>query len=449
MQITRKNNILHVLYRLFFNRSDERAYGRFAFFFDNLMNSFAGIFASGAFYTAFLRLNNISMADVGVMTYMPIISNLSCIFAPFIFRNMKKRKAVLMAARIAYYLFNLVGVALVPVLIRDAGARVALMAFFLSFANVIWGLFVGGFADWELNLLPQDGTREDFYAYRSLICSIVASLTSILAGFAATAIETTSPEVQSAWLFWLRIGGFAFILLDVLVFVRAKEYPYPPSDLQLKLKDIFAVPIKNKPFRRVMLLHTMVSMGAAITGSSWTYYLMDCGLGYSTLSFLSSITPIMALILTPIALRFFKKMGCVNNIFLYRCIEIFVYFGYIFIVPATARWLYPLIFVFSQVVTVGVGVANFNFIYLFMPEKDRLTYYSFYYSTATVTSFLGSFFGARFITRTQGRVFNLFGISLAPVQALMMIQTLAFMVIICIFASFRRSLNEEEIKIRI
>ena len=66
-----------------------------------------------------------------------------------------------------------------------------------------------------------------------------------------------------------------------------------------------------------------------------------------------------------------------------------------------------------------------------------------------MTSFLGSFLGAQFITRTQGRVFNLFGISLAPVQALMLIQTLAFMVIICIFASFRRSLNEEEIKIRI
>jgi Na+/melibiose symporter-like transporter len=438
---TKKGN---VLYRLFFNRKDERSYGRFAFFFDSLMNNFASIFASGAFYTAFLRLNDISMSDVGVMTYMPIIANISCIFAPFIFRNMKKRKAVLMAARIAYYLVNLVGVALVPILIRDAGVRVALMAFFLSFANVIWGLFVGGFADWELNFLPQDGTREDYYAYGGLICSIVSSVTSILAGFAATALEATSPQTQNTWLFWLRIGGFAFILLDVLVFLRAKEYPYPPSDVHLKLKDIFVVPIKNKPFRRVMLLHTMISMGAAITGSSWTYYLMDLGLGYSTLSFLSSITPIMALILTPIALRFFKKMGCVNNIFLYRFIDIFVCLGYVFVVPATVRWLYPIIFVFAQLVTVGVNVANFNFIYMFMPEKDRLTYYSFYYSTATVMSFVGSFFGAQFITRTQGRVFSLLGIRFAPVQMLMLIQTLIFAVIVCIFASFRRSLNEEE-----
>ncbi len=438
---TKKGN---VLYRLFFNRKDERSYGRFAFFFDSLMNNFASIFASGAFYTAFLRLNDISMSDVGVMTYMPIIANFSCIFAPFIFRNMKKRKAVLMAARIAYYLVNLVGVALVPILIRDAGMRVALMAFFLSFANVIWGLFVGGFADWELNFLPQDGTREDYYAYRSLICSIVSSATSILAGFAATALEATSPQTQNAWLFWLRIGGFAFILLDVLVFIRAKEYPYPQSELKLKLKDIFVVPMRHKPFRRVMIVHNLVAMSTAITASSWTYYLMDCGLGYSTLSFLSSVSPIMALILTPVALRFFKKMGCVNNIFLYRCFEIAVYVSYVFVVPSTVRWLYPLVFVLSQVVTVGTNVANFNFIYMFMPEENRLTYYSFYYATATVMSFVGSFFGAQFITRTEGRIFSLLGISFAPVQLLMLIQALVFTFLVCVFASLRKSLCEAE-----
>ncbi len=157
-----KNKRENVFYRLFFNRKDEKCYGRFAFFFDTLMMSFSNIFASGAFYTAFLRLNDISMADVGIMTYMPIIANLSCLFTPFVFRNMKRRKSVLMTARISYFLFNLVGVALVPFVVENRDARVFLMAFFLSFANVIWGLFVGGFADWQLNFLPMDGSARIF-----------------------------------------------------------------------------------------------------------------------------------------------------------------------------------------------------------------------------------------------------------------------------------------------
>ena len=438
---TKKRN---VLYRLFFNRKDERSYGRFAFFFDNLMNNFASIFASGAFYTAFLRLNDISMSDVGVMTYMPIIANVSCIFAPFIFRNMKKRKAVLMAARIAYYLVNLVGVALVPIVVKNTDVRVALMAFFLSFANVIWGLFVGGFADWELNFLPQDGTREDYYAYRGLICSIVSSATSILAGFAATALEATSPQTQNAWLFWLRIGGFAFILLDVLVFLRAKEYPYPMSDVKLKIKDIFVIPMRYKPFRNAILVRGMIGFCLAMSSSSWTYYLMNCGLGYSTLSFLSSITPIMALVLTPLAIRIFRKTGCVNNLFLYRTVEIFLILGYAFIVPSTVRWLYPIIFVLYQVVTVGTGIADVNFTYLFMPEKDRLTYYAFYYSYSTILSFLGSFVGARYITLTDGKTFEIFGTAVANVQLLQVLQAACLAVSMLVYVFMRRKLVSAE-----
>ena len=437
----RKGN---VFYRLFFNRADERAYGRFAFFFDTLMMNFSSILSSGAFYTAFLRLNDISMADVGIMTYMPIIANLSCIFAPFVFRNMKKRKGVLMSARMAYFLFNLVGVALVPSLVTNKDLRVYLMAFFLSFANVIWGLFVGGFTDWELQFLPQDGTREEFYAYKGLICSIVASASSILAGLAATAIEATPPATQLSWLFWLRIGGFAFILLDVLVFLRAKEAPYPKADVNLKLKNVITLPLKNKPFRNAIFIRSAVTFAAAFTGSSWTYYLMDCGLGYSALSFLSSISPIMALVLTPLAVRLFRKMGCVNNLFFYRFIEIFIYLGYAFIVPANVRWLYPLIFVFYQVVAVGQGIADINFAYLFMPEEDRLTYHSFYYMVATVLGFLGSLFGAQYIIYTEGKTFALLGMELASVQLLMFLQSVAFVLIVSVFAILRPRLVEQE-----
>lgn len=434
----------NVLFRLFFNRADERAYGRFAFFFDTLMTNWAGLFSSGAFYTAFLRLNDISMADVGIMTYMPIIANLSCIFAPFVFKSMKKRKTVLMCARITYFLFNLVGVALVPFLIKSSEARVFLMAFLLSLANVIWGLFVGGFADWELNFLPQDGTREEFYAYRSLICGIVSAGMQVLAGAVSTAIEATPPQTQNLFLFWLRIGGFLFILLDVLVFLRAKEYPYPQSDVQLRLKDVFTVPLKSKPFRSMLAVRALVLFSMGLTNSSWTYYLMDCGLGYSTLSFLSSINPILALVLTPLALRLFRRMGCVKNLYLYRVIETFIYLGFVFIVPKNVAWLYPVIFIIQQVVTVGVSIADINFSYLFMPEKDRLTYYSLYYSSATVASFLGAFVGAQYIIFTEGKSLSFLGIPFANVQLLMLLQAAGALLTVVVFSALLKCLHRAE-----
>ena len=430
-----------VLRRLFFNRADERAYGRFAFFFDGLMQNFSNIFSGGVFYTAFLRLNNISMAEMGIMTYLPIIANLSCVFSPFLFAKFKKRKSVLMAARLAYYFFNLVGVALVPVLFSDAGVKLGLMTFFLCFGNAIWGLFCGGFDDWELKFLPQDGTREEYYAYRNLIFTLSGVATQILAGFVATAIEALPEASQMSMLFWLRVGSFLFIPIDILVFMRAKEYPYPKSELRLKLRDLVTVPIKNRAFRNVALIHAMTLFAGALTLSSWTYYLLDCGLAYSTQSFLAAIPPILTLLLTRPVVLLFRRQGCAKNLLFYRTVEACVYFGYAMISPANIRWLYPILYVVFQIIMVGISTADVNFIFLFMPEKDRLTYHAFNFVTGVVAEFIGAFLGAQFITRTAGKTFHILGQEVANVRLLMLLQAIFFFVVVAFFYSKRNILR--------
>ena len=161
---------------------------------------------------------------------------------------------------------------------------------------------------------------------------------------------------------------------------------------------------------------------AALTLSSWTYYLMDVGISYSTLSFLGAIPPLLSLVLTPLAVRLFRRMGCTKNLFFYRAFECGVYFLYACICPANVAWLYPLAYVILQIVSVGINIADTNFVYLFMPEEDRLTYYSFYYMISSLASFLGSFLGAQYIILLAGRGFSLLGIPLTSVQMLMLIQ---------------------------
>ena len=433
-----------VLRRLFFNREDARAYGRFAFFFEGIMENVAMLLSSGVFYTAFLRLNDISMADVAIMSYVPILANLSCVFAPFIFRNMKKRKSVLLSARLLYYLFNIVSVAVIPVLITDASARVALMSVFLSVANVIWGLVAGGFTDWQLNYLPMDGTREEFFAYRGLFLSLFSAGTQILAGGLAAAVETLPEPSQISALFWLRIAGFGFILLDIFVMMRAKEFPYPKSEVRLKLRDVVALPMKLPEFRVVMLLYALNALAANLSASSWSYYLQECGMAYSTLSLLGSMAPITTLLLTPLAIKIFRRIGCVQSHFYYQLILLLIQFGFVFVAPSTVLWLYPALYLLSLLVNVGGNVASANFVYLFMPEEDRLTYYTFYYGLVTVTGFIGAFIGARVVIATEGKTLSMFGLPLASAQLLMLLHAGVWALLVGILAFKRRALDAKE-----
>ena len=137
-------------------------------------------------------------------------------------------------------------------------------------------------------------------------------------------------------------------------------------------------------------------------------------------------------------------MGCVNSSFLFRLIEATLFFGYIFIAPATAYWLYPLLHVLIQIASVGLGIADMNFIYLFMPKKDRVTFYSFYYVTNTIFSFLGAFVGAQYIIYTDGKIFQLLGIPLANVQLLRLLYAICFMALTILFAFLRRGFVKQE-----
>ena len=438
---TKKRN---VFYRLFFNRSDARAYGRFAFFFDGLMENIATVLSGGAFYTAFLRLNHISLADVAVMAYIPILANLACLFAPFVFRNMKKRKSVLLAARVAYYLFNIVGVAFVPILVSDATTRIVLMSVFLSVANVIWGLVAGGFSDWQLNYLPRDGTREEYFAYRSLILSLFSAVVQVLAGLLAAMIETLPETSQISALFWLRIAGFGFILLDMLIFMRAKEFPYPKSEVRLKLRDVMVLPMKNPELRVVMIICALSSLAANLSSAGWAYYLQECGLGYSTLNFLYATPSVFTLVLTPLGLRIFRKLGCVRSHFSYQSILFLIYFGFVFVTPSTVHWLYPMLYLLSQIIGVGSNIAAMNFVYLFMPAEDRLTYYTFYYALVTVTGFVGAFIGAQVVIASEGRALSIFGIPMASAQLLMLLHASTLAVLVLFFALRRKRLDAKE-----
>jgi hypothetical protein len=112
--------------------------------------------------------------------------------------------------------------------------------------------------------------------------------------------------------------------------------------------------------------------------------------------------------------------------------------------PSTATWLYPICLVALQIISVGGSIGDLNFVYLFMPTEDRLTYYTFYYSVSSLMSFLGSFIGAQYITRTDGKSFTVLGLSVSNVQLLMLLQTVGFLVFLVAFALLRKGFDEKE-----
>ena len=63
-----------------YNLKDENAKGRLISLGSALVTAFYNVFITGVFYTGFLSMYGMSISDVGIISYIPLIANASACF---------------------------------------------------------------------------------------------------------------------------------------------------------------------------------------------------------------------------------------------------------------------------------------------------------------------------------------------------------------------------------
>ena len=91
--------------RSIYNLGDERAKGRLISLGSSLMTAFYNVFITGIFYTGFLSMYGISVTGVGIVAFIPTIASCFSLFSSVILERIKRRKTVLIAAKIYFYVF--------------------------------------------------------------------------------------------------------------------------------------------------------------------------------------------------------------------------------------------------------------------------------------------------------------------------------------------------------
>ena len=84
-----------------FNIRDDDARGRVVYLSCVLFSAFYNVFITGIFYTGFLTMYDISITGVGIVSFIPPIANVFTIFSSRVLSRFKRRKPVLLAAKIS------------------------------------------------------------------------------------------------------------------------------------------------------------------------------------------------------------------------------------------------------------------------------------------------------------------------------------------------------------
>ncbi len=400
-----------------FNFKTDQSRGRVVMLTSAVMDMVISYLTAGVFYTGFLIGNNIDIVNVGIISFLPYIASCFSIFAPIILEKLKRRKWYLFWMRTLYFTVNIMGITLLPVFVKDPTLKVVGFGCIVFTASLINALITSGYTVWHLNFIP-DEVRARYFSFQQITSMIFAAVTLLTSSSIADALAGTPHELKIITTF--RYIAYALAIIEMIIMLTPKEYPYPQA-AKVKLKDVFALPLKNKKFMFTMSIIAIWQFSYSLV-SLFSYYLLnDCKVPYIFINSIDASYSLFLIILSPFWVKILKKWGWLKTFAIAEILHMPTNILYGFVTGGNYMWLMLSVRLVQHALGVGANLAYANVQYLALPEEGRSNYLTFYTILLNVTSLLGSSTATAFIALTENMEFNIFGQSLLGVQILMII----------------------------
>jgi MFS family permease len=221
MNIPKLHSLKLSLIDIYSPKTDEGK-GRLISLTSAMVAALYNVFITGIFYTGFLSMYGISITGVGIITFIPYIATCFSLFSPSILGRFRKRKWLLLAAKIYFYAMYIIATTLMPQFVTDPGDRLTWFIILLFLAYSVYALFSPGFTTWFYRFYPAESERRTRYiALNQTFASILSSIMLLVSGLLTDAVEGSS--MQDTLILGFRYFAFVLGIVDVLMQAAARE----------------------------------------------------------------------------------------------------------------------------------------------------------------------------------------------------------------------------------
>lgn len=244
----------------------------------------------GARQIGFALLLGARDVQVGMLSALPFLANLSQLTASFLLERTGQRKLLsLLAAGFSRLIW--VGVILLPLglfgTLRDLRvwvmvAIVALASVFMAMNNAFW-------LSWLGDLVPAR-LRGRYFGRRNMVIAAVSmSVPLVASGFIDAWEHHFSPQNAGGFLIVFALGIVSG-LIALAVQWRMPAMPLPPSH-GTPFFSRLAIPLRDDNFRRFIIFHLCWGWSVNLAGPFFTVYMLkDLRLSYTIITALASVT---------------------------------------------------------------------------------------------------------------------------------------------------------------
>ncbi|MEG0456856.1 MAG: hypothetical protein RR549_01855 [Oscillospiraceae bacterium] len=341
-----------------FNFNNEAAKGRTFILISAVFSSIITALTSGIFYTGFLLVNNINIVEIGIIGFIPFFANIFAVFSPLILERFKKRKIILAFSRITFYILNILGVTFVPFLNVEKSTKILIFIFVIFIANVINALFSSGYTVWHVNFLPEN-VRANYFSIMQIISASINGIVILTSSIIADALKQSGQEMLI--MTFLRLLAFCFAIFDVFILTRPKEYTYLKTK-ETKLKNVIALPVKNKKFLFTMILVFAYTFTMQIITSPLDVYVVSqAKVSYTMINLINALFGLFLFLFAGFYKKLINKISWFKTFALTLFLNAPLFLFYSFLNAENQFWLFPTVRLLQHILGVGTNLAYSNF----------------------------------------------------------------------------------------
>lgn len=414
-----------------YNLRDDNAKGRLISLGSSLLTALYNVFITGIFYTGFLTIYDISITEMGIISFIPLIASCFSVFSSMILERIQRRKPILLASKVFFYAMYILATTAMPNFVADPHQRVIWFGAILFVAYAVYALFSPGFTPWFYNFYPaDDAPRIRYISLNQMFSSIMSSVVLLASGFLTDAVAGS--PYQEQLIIGLRYAAFLFVLIDVGMQACAREYPYPVGE-KLRFYQVFTLPLRYRKFMACMILMFAWNYISYLNNSLWTYHLLNhMNFSYTLINSMSVEYTVILMLTTPMWRRVLRRYSWIKTFGIANLI--FVPTELLFFTMTPERsYLYVLLGTWQNILAVGLNYSYANVLYMNLPEENSTAHIAFYSVGCNLFAFLGLMTGTWVSSLTGDTPVYMLGMDVYSVQftCLMRMVLLLVVAIVC------------------
>ena len=403
----------------FFENTDGRAHGRRCAILIAYLSAVITNLTAGTYFTGLMLAMG---ADELYISYITIATTL-CGFlqfaSPLLLERLARRKPFVLCMKFIYYIIDIPVLALVVVLPMAQTLRLGVFMAAIILRNLVNAVSISGSTIWTMQSIPPE-KQTGYFTFSNLSGTVIGILTTYCASSFVDTCEATAmslpgiaPTVTAILI--LRACALVIAVPELIFTVRLREYPYTGNDSggsgakeRLGLRLLFE-PLVHRRFMMTVSIPIFWTFINAIIGEFFNVYLIDiAGMSYTYISLGAVISTPIVLLMTPVWAALIRRFSW------YRMLPI-AFAGYSLafffnvLITETTHFYYFVVMVFCYLCLPCINVVFSYLPYINMPDTHRTAYVSMTALCSTLVTFLGNFFGNRFMYLTRGLDITVFG----------------------------------------